>query len=77
MEDWRRLYLSYVQYECTSYSQKAAGKRARRVTRVEKRRRKAFIKAQQNGPSTIDDNVDLVAHHRGGPHEQQRGTVLR
>jgi hypothetical protein len=32
MEDWRRLYLSYVQYECTSYSQKAAGKRARRVT---------------------------------------------
>jgi hypothetical protein len=52
----RRLYPGDVEYECTFYTQKPTEKMARREVRVEKRRRKAFIKIQLNGPSTVDDD---------------------
>jgi hypothetical protein len=58
MEDWRCLFPRDVEYECTFYTQKAAEKRAERVAWAEKRRRKTFIEAQLNGPSTIDDDDD-------------------
>jgi hypothetical protein len=55
MEECRHLFPGDVEYKRTFYAQKAAQKRARRT---EKRRRKAFIEAQLNGPSMIGDDND-------------------
>jgi hypothetical protein len=48
---WRRNYPQYVEYERQFW---AARKVEMRVARTEKRRRRADIQAEFDGPSTLD-----------------------
>jgi hypothetical protein len=60
MEEWCRLCPGDVEYEHTFYALKTTEERARWAARAEKRRKKAFIEAQLNGPSMVpgDDRWD-------------------
>jgi hypothetical protein len=53
MAEWRCLFPQDVQAEVEFYAMKRA---ERRAVRVDRRRRKAFIMAQINGPQTIPDD---------------------
>jgi hypothetical protein len=53
MAEWRRLFPQDVQAEVKFYAAKRA---ERRVARADRRRCKAFIMAQIDGPQTIPDD---------------------
>jgi hypothetical protein len=55
MARWREMYPQDVDDELQFFAQRAA---ERKAEKEDKARRKAFIKAQRAGPTTISDNDD-------------------